>query len=257
MTARMNVFILTAHPDQESFNARLSRAAASRFTSMGAQVVRSDLYAMNFDPREDAGKFPRRLNASRFFVQDEQRFNHGNGTLTSEVSQEIERLLWSDLLIVQFPLWWFGVPAILKGWMDRVFVYGGMYSSKRRFETGVCRGKRVLICATTGSSEADCSPTGREGDTRLILWPTLYSFRYIGFDVLEPFLLYGVGGADGPDRRARERAMVERFEALLARVEAIPVMPFNGSEDWDADGQLRPGAPSYSPFIGRCTVRRG
>jgi NAD(P)H dehydrogenase (quinone) len=249
----MNVFIVTAHPDRESFNARLSQIAGNHFTAVGAQVIHSHLYPMSFDPREDASKFRRRLNPSRFFVQEEQRFSYQNRALSSEVSQEIDKLLWSDLVMVQFPLWWFGVPAILKGWIDRVFVYGGLYSSKRRFETGVCRDKRVLICVTTGSSESDCSPTGREGDTRMILWPTLYAFRYVGFDVLQPFLLHGVRGADGRDRLARERVSVERFKALLSQIDEVAVMPFNGNEDWDANGRLKPNAPSYSPFIGHCS----
>ena len=47
--------------------------------------------------------------------------------LTDDAKTEIEKLLWADTLILQFPLWWFSMPAILKGWVDRVFAYGFAY----------------------------------------------------------------------------------------------------------------------------------
>ena len=55
---------------------------------------------------------------------------------TSDVKVEIALLDASDLVILQYPMWWHLPPAILKGWYDRVFIYGEVYTSKKRFEDG-------------------------------------------------------------------------------------------------------------------------
>lgn len=245
----MRVHIVTAHPERKSFNFKLAAVAERHFAASGNAVTSSDLYGMGFDPREGPDKFGRRRDPARFYAQDEQRFSHSHGALDASVASELDKLMQSDLLIVHFPLWWFGMPAILKGWIDRVFVYGGMYSSKRRFETGVCQGKKVLLSVTTGSSASDCSPRGREGDTRLILWPALYSFHYVGFDVFEPFLVFGVKGRIDIEHVAAENQSLQCYETFLDGIERAPLMKFNGAEDWDAAGRLKIGAPSYSPFI--------
>lgn len=103
------------------------------------------------------------------------------------IRRHIELLRWADTLVLQFPFWWFGAPAILKGWMDRVFVYGGVYDSRHRHENGVMRGKRALLTVTAGASAQACAPDGRDGDMRLMLWPIMHALHYIGFSVLEPF----------------------------------------------------------------------
>ena len=67
--------------------------------------------------------------------------------------------------------------------MDRVFVYGRMYRSVMRYDTGICSGKNMIACVTTGASEEPCSHSGKEGDTHLHLWPILFPFRYLAFHV--------------------------------------------------------------------------
>jgi NAD(P)H dehydrogenase (quinone) len=249
----MNVLIVLAHPEPQSFNAHLASLARDTFLEGGHGVQLSDLYASEFEPCEAGRHFAVRCNPDRFDAQAEQRFHWEQGTLPSEVAREAERILWADLVILQFPLWWFGLPAILKGWMDRVFVYGGLYSGSRRHDRGPCRGKRVLMCVTTGSSETACSHDGREGDTRMILWPAQYALRYIGFTVLQPTILYGVrSDLEGADAELQHRSLIERaseYRTLLLHVDEVPAVPFNTDGDWDEAGKLRAGAPVYSAFI--------
>jgi NAD(P)H dehydrogenase (quinone) len=249
----MNVLIVLAHPEPQSFNAHLASLARESFLDRGHAVQLSDLYASGFDPCEAGRHFAARCHPDRFDAQVEQRFHWTQQTLPSDVAREVERILWADLVILQFPLWWFGLPAILKGWMDRVFVYGGLYSGSRRHDRGPCRGKRVLMCVTAGSSEAACSPDGREGDTRLILRPGLYALRYIGFTVLQPTILYGVrSGLEGTDAERQGRYLLDRasdYRKLLLDIDDVAEVPFNTDGDWDEAGKLRAGAPVYSPFI--------
>lgn len=249
----MNTLIVLAHPDSRSFNAHLARAARDARAACGDRVELSDLYAADFDPREAGHHFANRRDPERFDAAAEQRHSWERGALPADVAGELDKLLAADLVILQFPLWWFGPPAMLKGWIDRVFIYGAMYSSARRHDRGVGRGKRALLCVTTGSSEAACSPDGREGDTRLVLWPTLYTLRYVGFTVLEPVLIYGVRSGLAGDAAAaqdlRLAGATQRYRDLLADLDAAPVVPFNGDDDWDGAEKLKPGAPVYSPFI--------
>jgi NAD(P)H dehydrogenase (quinone) len=256
----MNAVIVLAHPEPQSFNAHLAYWARDTLAARDHIVQISDLYASNFDPRESTQHFTVRRDPKRFDVAAEQRFSWEHQALPADVADEVHKVLSADLVVLQFPLWWFGPPAMLKGWLDRVFVYGGMYSSARRHDHGVCRGKRALLCVTTGSSEAACSPDGREGDTRLMLWPTLYALRYVGFTVLEPFLIHGVrSGLHGQHADAQDRRLLceaQRYRELLLDLDVAPVVPFNSDDDWDEAEKLKLTAPVHSPFIRHITSEK-
>jgi NAD(P)H dehydrogenase (quinone) len=248
----MNTLIVLAHPEPLSYNAHLARFARGRLAAGGHAVRTSDLYAMGFDPCEAGRHFSPRGQPDRFDAQVEQRFGWENGTLPAEVRGEIDKVLWADCVILQFPLWWFGVPAILKGWIDRVFAYGALYASTRRFDRGPCRGKRALLSVTAASVAEACAHDGFEGDTLLHLFPTMFALRYVGFAVIEPFVIYGVRAAlRGAEAEARDRhlgAKEAEYAALLARIDKAPIVPFSADEDYE-NGRLKPGAPAYSPFI--------
>ena len=149
----MHGHIVLAHPEKESFNSHLSGISQQVLSADGSQTTLSDLYAMDFDPREGLHHYTSRKDPKVFHTQTEQRFNADNNTLPPEVEAETQRLLGCDLLVVHFPLWWFGMPAIIKGWIDRVFVYGKMYRSIMRYDKGICAGKKMIVCVTTGATE--------------------------------------------------------------------------------------------------------
>ena len=170
-----------------------------------------------------------------------------------DVEAEVQCLLGCDLLVVHFPLWWFGPPAILKGWMDRVFVYGRMYRSALRYDKGVCAGKKMIACVTTGASAEACSHNGREGDTQLHLWPILFSFRYLGFDVLLPEVFHGVGGVAFIEGQEGGLSTLDsyskRWAASLDGLSSRPSVPYNRDGDFDETKRLVPDAPVHSPFV--------
>jgi len=249
----MNAHIVLAHPEPNSFNAHLSGITLKALTELGWDCSFSDLYAMNFDPCEGPRHYSTRKDDKTFHPQTEQRFGADNETTPADVKAEMHRLLASDLLIIHFPLWWFGMPAILKGWMDRVFVYGAVYKSTMRHDTGICRGKRMIACVTTGSDQEACSPNGCEGDINLHLWPILYPFRYIGFDVLVPEVFHGVGGTAFMEGRERGLSTLdvytERWSKALTKLSSWPAVKYNPDSDFDESKRLIPSAPVYSPFI--------
>ena len=91
-------------------------------------------------------------------------------------------------MIWQFPLWWFSVPGILKGWVDKVFAFNRVYGRGRFYEKGLFRGKRALLSLTTGGSgEAAYQPGGFNGDINGVLRPIQRGMlEFVGFDVLKP-----------------------------------------------------------------------
>ena len=249
----MNALIIFAHPEPSSFNAHWAKVTAREFEVQGMTILWSDLYKDEFDPVERGTHFKYRADLQRFDAQREQRHAYTTGSLPSDVATEIDKISKADIVVFHFPLWWFGMPAILKGWMDRVFVYGGMYKSSRRYDRGMCRGKKALFCVTAGASAQACSYRGYEGETSLILWPAMYPLRYLGFTVLQPFIIHGVHG----NREAAEQAayqhflntQLEKYRQVLRAFKTAPVIPYNCDADFDETGCLKPEAPTYSPFI--------
>ncbi|TFZ44593.1 flavodoxin family protein [Stenotrophomonas maltophilia] len=249
----MRALILLAHPESRSFNAHLAVQAAEQLRHDHLQVDVVDLYAEGFDPLEAACHHRQRLQPDRFDAQREQRYSAEHDQLPADVQRHLQLLRAADLVILQFPLWWFAAPAILKGWLDRVMVYGPMYNSRQRHEHGVMQGKRALLSVTTGSSARACAVDGREGDTRLLLWPLMYSLRYVGFEVMEPHVVNGVRSGLAAERvQAHDEALAAAtlsYRERLTHWRQWPTVPFNNSGDFEDGVALRAEATAYSPFI--------
>ena len=95
------------------------------------QVTVSDLYAQGFNPVASSEDFGTRQDADYLMYALEQRHCYKNGTLGDDIQREIARVKDADLLVLVFPIFWYSVPAILKGWIDRVFISGEFYGGKR------------------------------------------------------------------------------------------------------------------------------
>ncbi|HEY1383915.1 MAG TPA: NAD(P)H-dependent oxidoreductase [Dongiaceae bacterium] len=249
----MQAHIVLAHPEPKSFNAHLARVARGALEAQGWKVSVTDLYAIGFDPCERAEHYEPRLNAERFDVQAEQRHASAENSIPEAVQREIANLDRADLLILQYPMWWHLPPAILKGWMDRVLIYGEVYTSTKRFENGRFAGKRAMVSVTVGTSPATYGYNGRSGDIDLLLWPVHFTLAYVGYDVLQPFIAYGVEAGLRYSDPAATAERLQRVQADLAArmagLDQVPSIPFNRMAEWGADGRVVAGAPAHSPFI--------
>ena len=116
-----------------------------------------------------------------------------------------------------FPTGWFGFPAILKGWFDRVLAYGFAYADGRRFDKGLFRGRGALMCVTTGGTTARFSADGEYGEIDRVLWPVRrLTLEYLGLDVQEPFVCYAAPRVDDAVREGYLRQWKARVAAALA-----------------------------------------
>lgn len=251
----MRAHIVVAHPEPQSYNAHLARIGRETLQARGWSVTVSDLYQMNFDPCERASHYASPLEPKRFDVQSEQRHASNTHTMPADVVAEIARLEQADLLILQYPMWWHLPPAMLKGWIDRVFIYGNVYTSKQRFENGRFIGKKAMLSVTVGTSEETYAFNGRSGDIDLLLWPVNFSLAYVGYQVIKPFVAYGVEAglrySDAATVEARLKQIGSDWQSMLGGIDQAPTVPFNLMAHWGSDGRIKPDAPIHSPFIRR------
>lgn len=217
----MNVLIVYAHPEPQSFNGAMKDLAVEVLSAAGHRVQVSDLYAMKFDPTGGPHDFVDREDSSCFRYQREQIHAHKNGLFTPELKEEMDKLLWADFVLFQFPLWWFSLPAILKGWVDRVFAMGFSYDVGASYDQGFFPRKRGMLALTTGAPQQTYAPGGRNGDIAEILMPVNRGMlHYLGLEVLPAFIAYSAGRVS-PEQRAQ---YLEVFRDRLLTLETtLPI----------------------------------
>ncbi|MPQ68055.1 MULTISPECIES: NAD(P)H-dependent oxidoreductase [Pseudomonas] len=189
----MNVLIIHAHPEPQSFTAALRDQAVETLQAQGHSVQVSDLYAMRWNPVASAEDFSARDNPDYLVYALEQRLGVKTQSLAPDIQEELDKLLWADLLILNFPIYWFSVPAILKGWIDRVLVSGVCYGGKRFYDQGGLAGKKALVTVTLGGREHMFGEGAIHGPLEDMLRPLLRgTLAYVGLDVLPPFVAWHV-----------------------------------------------------------------
>ncbi|MCE8008668.1 NAD(P)H-dependent oxidoreductase [Aestuariivita sp.] len=137
----MRALVIYCHPRSESFTAAVRDVVLDRLAAAGAETRVQDLYAMGFDPVMGG---PEHRD-----YEDETR----NRQL---VAVELEDLIWCDTLIFVYPTWWYGLPAMLKGWLDRVLVPGVAFlmpdAQNADIRPGLGHITRLAVFTTCGAS---------------------------------------------------------------------------------------------------------
>src|SRR5579859_6193123 len=199
----MNILLVFAHPEPRSLNGALRDLAVHELEAQGHAVRVTDLYAEGWKSEISRADFPALAPEARLKPAKASAEAFAAGTLTTDVVAEQEKMLWADLLILQFPLWWFTLPAILKGWVERVFSYGfgygvGEHSDRHwgdRYGEGVLAGKRALLIVTAGGWAEHYAPRGVNGPIDDLLFPIQHGILYYpGYQVLPPFVVYRADG---------------------------------------------------------------
>lgn len=187
----MKVLLVHAHAEPKSFCSALYQTAAETLAAQGHSVRTSDLYAQGYNPVGDRADFEHEVDPGFFKYQREQVAATKAKTFAEDVRAEMEKLDWADTVIFTFPLWWFSVPGILKGWFDRTFAMGYAYGGGRWFETGPFRGKKVMLAFTAGAPPERYTEGAIFGGIERVLYPIHVGvFNLTGFDVLEPFIAW-------------------------------------------------------------------
>jgi len=190
----VNVLYIYAHPEPRSFNGALKDTAMVTLAAGGHTVKASNLYAIRFKAVLDPQDFRMRQDPDHFDPALEQIYGVRTGSLAPDIQEEIEKIAWADLIIFQFPVWWSSIPAILKGWIDRVLVQGFVVDigDGKVYSQGLLKGKKAMIVATTGSEREMYSAGGIHGDLHQHLLPLTHGvFEFCGMTVLPSHIVYG------------------------------------------------------------------
>ena len=180
-----------------------------------------DLYARGWNPvlsREEFAPFE-----GPFKPQREQWNAVMSRSLPAEVDADLEAVLRAELLVLSFPLWWFSLPAILKGWLDRVFVMGGVSGGDAGlFATAALAGRRAVALATTGGSAEAFTRTGVFGDIDDFLFHINRGvLEFVGYDALVPIITFGPARLGDSERRHSLNAVRHAVDTIGARPLAV------------------------------------
>lgn len=256
----MNILLVYAHPEPRSLNGSLKDFAVRHLREAGHQVRVSDLYAMKWKAVLDSDDNTDHLarDASWRFdpsLDSRQAFEHG--TQSEDIALEQEKLRWADAVILQFPFWWFSMPAILKGWVERVYAYGFAYGFGEHSDThwgdrygeGNLVGKRAMLIVTAGGWASHYGARGINGPMDDLLFPIQHGMLfYPGFDVVPPYVLYRTSRIDERGFKNACDALGQRLDQLWT-AEPIHFRKQNGGDYLIPELSLRPElAPGQSGF---------
>jgi NAD(P)H dehydrogenase (quinone) len=226
----MKILIVHAHYEAQSFNASMKDIAVDTLTQAGHEVQVSDLYAMNWNPVASVADFKSINNPDYCVYALEQRKGFESGTLSEDIRAEIEKVEWCDMLILNFPIFWFSAPAILKGWIDRVFASGRFYGGKRFYDNGGMQGKKAMVTVTLGGQPHMFGPDAIHGEMDVMLRPILRgALAYCGFEVLPPYVAYHVPYIS---HEAREQ-ILQDYQAQLLQLDQAEALSFLSMRDFD------------------------
>ena len=167
----MNHLIIFAHPNPNSLNAHLKNEVFAFLKEHGHRVKIRDLYQNSFDP----------------ILSIKDLTGQISGELSSEIIQEQDYINWADCITFIHPIWWTGLPAILKGYIDRVFTYGFAYRYDHGKQKGLLTGKKAVVINTQGKSAEEYAELGMDKALKLTSETGIY--EYCGLDIQKHFFV--------------------------------------------------------------------
>ncbi|WP_114820388.1 NAD(P)H-dependent oxidoreductase [Chryseobacterium sp. KLBC 52] len=168
----MRHLIIYAHPNENSLNHHLLNTVVETLQSRNEEIIVRDLYNIGFDP----------------VLSLEDMQGQRMGTISDDVKTEQEHIVWAEQITFIYPIWWTGLPAMMKGYIDRVFSYGFAYRYDQGIQKGLLKGKKTLIINTHGKSHEEYEKTGMDkaltltSDHGIFIYSGLEIIRHLFFD---------------------------------------------------------------------------
>ena len=221
----MKILYIYAHPEPKSFNGALKDTALGALQEKGHEVKLSDLYAMKFDPVLKASDFPERKKPDVFNPFFEAINASKTGAFAPDIKEEMEKVKWADLLIFQSPIYFTAMPAIMKGWIDRVLAPGFGFNpvTNSAYDTGLFKGKSAMLAFTTGAPKEMYSEGGAHGDIHKHLESVTHCvLEYMGMKVLPSFIVYEASAM----KRERGAEELEKYRQRISELSKEKKTPF-------------------------------
>lgn len=179
----MKNLIVYAHPNSGSLNHFFKQTVLESLQESGAEIEVRDLNQINFNP----------------VLSLDDMSGQRMGKVADDVKTEQDFIAWADRIIFIYPIWWTGMPAIMKGYIDRVFSYGFAYRYDQGIQKGLLTGKKTIIINSHGKSNAEYEAMGM--DKALALTSDTGIFTYSGLEIQEHFYF------DKADRASQENVL--------------------------------------------------
>lgn len=130
----MKHLVIFAHPYSKSFGKGIVDTIEKEVSNNGSEIRIRDLYEIGFDP----------------ILKGSDLLNLQSGDYAEDIKAEQEHIKWADIITFVYPVWWAGLPAMLKGYVDRVFANGFAFTHDANGPVGLLKGKKALLFCTTG-----------------------------------------------------------------------------------------------------------
>lgn len=190
----MKHLIIYAHPNPASFNHAILDAYVSALKASHHEVRIRDLYALGFNPV--------------IIQSDYDQINRKKPP--DDIREEQGHIRWSEVMTLIFPIFWAGMPAILKGYIEKVFSVGFAYVFEGDKPRGILRGRKVVIINTTGGALNYYQKSGMIESLKNTIDGGI--FRFCGFQVIEHRFFVAVPIATPAERSM----MLEEVRAIAA-----------------------------------------
>ena len=165
----MKHLIIYAHPNEVSLNNHFRQIVEKILREQNHEVEVIDLYQIGFNP----------------VLSLEDMEGQRRGTVNEEVRKEQEYIAWADAITFIYPIWWTGMPGIMKGYIDRVFSYGFAYRYDQGVQKGLLGGKSAYIINSHGKSASEYEQIGMDNALKLTSDKGIYT--YCGFEIQQHF----------------------------------------------------------------------
>lgn len=196
----------------------MKNLAVTTLEGQGHSVVVSDLYGQGFSAVAQKWDFVTTSGGHFNYMLEQRHAANLEMAFSPDILGEIQKLKAADVVLLITPIWWLGVPAILKGWFDRVLAMGVAYDSGKNYENGLMRGKQAMVVASAGGLAQYYEPNGRYRATPVqVLHPINHgTLAFCGFNVHEPFVALNTMDASNEERAKALKELEYRLQNLVA-----------------------------------------
>jgi NAD(P)H dehydrogenase (quinone) len=212
----MNVLIVYAHHEPTSFTSAMKNLAIEVFSAQKHTVAVSDLYGQGFNPTAQKWDFVTTTGEHFNYMLEQRHAARLDLAFSPDITSEIQKIKAAELIVFVTPIWWFSVPAILKGWFDRVLAMGVAWDGGKIYENGLLRGKQAIVIGCGGGPEAYYKTDGKhKASADQILHPINHgTLAFCGLNVHQSFMALNVLGLDEKGREKVLKDLQFRLENL-------------------------------------------
>lgn len=213
----MNILVVYAHHEPSSFTSAMKNLATEVMQKQGHTVVLSDLYAQGFNPLAQKWDFVTTSGNHFNYMLEQKHAAKLDWAFSPDIVAELQKVKEADVLLIISPIWWFSVPAILKGWFDRVLAMGVAWDGGKIYEQGLLRGKQAMLVMAAGGPAEYYQEGGRHRATATqILHPINHgTLAFCGYNVHEPFVAYNDISAGDAGRAQILKDLQYRLEHMI------------------------------------------